>query len=181
MSLHAYPRSALVGDYVRAGVGFVLTAGPLLWVKPASVMVYILGCLAMLFAIFGFRTYLRQATRLGLTAEDIRSIGPFGTTIRWDELRHVELRFFSTQRSRREGWMQLKMKGAGKRIQIDSTISAFSEIAHTVVRHALDRGVPLDEYTRVNFQSLGVELPDGDPEPAKPSAHVADEGGGAGR
>ena len=80
MSLHSYPRSALVGDYIRAGAGFALTAGPLIWVKPASMMVYILGGLAILFAIFGIRTYVRQATRLELAAEGIRTIGPFGSS-----------------------------------------------------------------------------------------------------
>ncbi len=181
MSLHSYPRSALVGDYIRAGAGFALTAGPLIWVKPASVMVYILGGLAILFAMFGFRTYVRQATRLELAAEGIRTIGPFGASLPWDALRQVELRFFSTQRSRRDGWMQLKLKGTGKSIRVDSSISEFSDIAETVVRQALDRDVVLDEHTRTNFQSLGVELPNDDPEPAKPRADIAGEGGGVGR
>ncbi len=180
MSLHSYPRSALVGDYIRAGVGFALTAGPLFWVRPASVMVYFLGSLAILFAVFGFRTYLRQATRLELAAEGIRSVGPFGAIIPWDQLRQVEVRFFSTQRGRRDGWMQLKLKGTGRTIRIDSTISEFPDIAHTVVRQAVDRDVRLDEHTRANFQSLGVELPDDDPKPAKPRADIAGEGGRAG-
>lgn len=181
MSLHAYPRSALVGDYIRAGIGFLLTAGPLLWVKPLSVMVYILGCLAILFAIFGIRTYLRQASRLELAAEGARFIGPFGLVIPWAELRQVEMRYFSTQRGRRDGWMQLKLKGAGKPIRVDSSISEFSEVAQTVAHQAVSRELRLDEHTQVNLRSLGVELPDDKSEPAEPPAHVAGEGGGAER
>ena len=77
--------------------------------------------------------------------------------------------------------MQLKLKGTGRPIRIDSSISDFPDIAHKVVRQALDRDVDLDEHTRTNFQSLGVELPDDGPEPAKPRADIAGEGGGVGR
>ena len=179
MSLHNYPRAALVPDYIRAGVGFALTAGPLLLVKPSSVMVYILGCLAALFLVFGLRTYLRQATWLEVAAEGVRAVGPFGAAIPWEELRHVELRFFSTQRSRQDGWMQLRIRGAGKVIRVDSTISEFPSIARTAAFRALERGVELDEHTRANFQSLGVDLPEhGRPSDAQRDA--AGEGGGAG-
>ena len=179
MSLHNYPRSALVPDYIRAGIGVALTAGPLLLVKPATVMVYILGCLAALFLVFGFRTYLRQAAWLEVAAEGVRAVGLFGAAIPWQELRNVELRFFSTQRSRRDGWMQLKIRGAGKVIRVDSTISEFPSIARTAAMRALERGVELDEHTRANFQSLGVELPEHG-HLTKAQGDASGEGGGAG-
>ncbi|MCG8689900.1 MAG: hypothetical protein MI806_01705 [Minwuiales bacterium] len=160
MSVHYYDPKALTGDYVRAGIGFALTAGPLLFVDLNSIMVYLLGGLALLFAVFGVRTAQRQVTKLELADEGVRSVGPAGTAIRWDELERVELRFFSTQRARREGWMQLKLKGGGRVIRVDSTISDFTNIARVAAMKAIAAGIPLDRYSVSNFQALNVDLPE---------------------
>ena len=70
----------------------------------------------------------------------------------------VELKYFSTQRSRKEGWMQLKLRGAGKVIAIDSNISDFDKLAALCAAQAINREVALDDHSRVNLQSLGIKL-----------------------
>jgi len=165
MSVHSYQFSDLVPDYLRAGAGFLLTGGPLLLVNPASVMVYVLGGLAALFAVFGIRTGLRQASRIQATAEDVRNVGPLGAVIPWSGLDMLELKYFSTQRNRKDGWMQLKLRGAGKIITVDSNISDFDKLAALCAAHAIDRDLALDEYSRSNLQSLGIALGSGDAPP----------------
>ena len=158
MSVHSYQFSDLAPDYLRAGAGFLLTGGPLLLVNPASVMVYVLGGLAALFAVFGIRTGLRQVSRIQATAEDVRNVGPLGAVIPWSGLDMLELKYFSTQRSRKDGWMQLKLRGVGKVITIDSNISDFDKLAALCAAQAINREVALDDNSRANLQSLGIDL-----------------------
>lgn len=159
MSTHTYSPGKLIPEYFRSGVGVLLTGGPLLLAEPSAVVFYPLGGLALLFAVYGLRTALRQASRLEVSGEGVRNLGPFGAEIRWNDLDRLELRFFSTQRSRRDGWMQLKLKGAGRAIKADSTVSEFSELARVCALTALSRGVALDEHSRTNYQALGIDLP----------------------
>jgi len=167
MTMHSYQFSDLAPDYLRAGAGFLLTGGPLLLVNPASVMVYILGGLAALFAIFGIRTGLRQVSKIHATPEDVRNVGPLGAVIPWSGLDMLELKYFSTQRNRKDGWMQLKLRGVGKVITVDSNISDFEQLATLCAAQAIDRDIALDEYSRANLQSLGITLGSGavSPEP----------------
>ncbi len=174
MSTHTYSRNALIPEYLRSGIGVLLTGGPLLLAEPSAAVFFPLGGLALLFAGYGLRTALRQASRLEVSTEGVRDLGPLGAAIRWDDLDRLELRFFSTQRSRRDGWMQLKLKGAGRAIKVDSTVSAFNELARVCALTALSRGVALDEHSRTNYRALGIELP------ADESAHGADAAGEAG-
>jgi len=160
MSVHRYPTSALLADYGRAGVGLALTGGPVLLLTPAPSFAWSLGALALVFAVFAGRTMLRQLTRIELAPEGVRSIGPWPRRIEWDRLEAVSLRYFSTKRDRRDGWMQLDLKAAGGRLRLDSTLDDFHLIARRAVEAAGNRGLSLAETTRGNLQGLGIRLPD---------------------
>lgn len=159
MSAHVYPMRALIPDYLRAGGGLAVTGGPLLLAEPAPLMGYVLAALALLFAVFGARTALRHLTRFELSDDGLAARGPMKVTVHWHDLDEVELRYFSTRRDRGQGWMQLRLRGAGDAIRLDSAISEFARIAARAGSEAEARGARLSETTRANLASLGASAP----------------------
>lgn len=156
MTVHRYPTGALLADYGRAGLGFALTGGPVLALDPAPIFAWSLGFLAAIFAAFALRTAVRQMTRYELSEAALVAAGPWVRRLPWDQLEQVRLRYFSTKRDRKEGWMQLDLKGGGTRLRIDSTLDDFHLIAHRAVEAATARGVPLADATRGNLVGLGI-------------------------
>src|SRR4051812_20790631 len=100
MSELRYPTEALRGDYIRAGLGLVLTLGPALGIPLASPANYLLLPAAALFAAFALRTWRRQRTRVEITAEGISLFCSQRVSLPWTEVRSVRLSYFSTQRDR---------------------------------------------------------------------------------
>jgi hypothetical protein len=152
---HKYPFSTLIGDYIRAAAGLVLTAGPILFTPPSSTIGYILGGLAILFFAYGLRTFIRHRTVLEVSAMGIRAVGPMKTTIRWADLEDVDLRYYSTNRDRTGGWMQLGLKGNGRTLSTDSSLSDFRTLVQHVVNGAQAHGLTLTQTTRANLDALG--------------------------
>ena len=158
MSDHRYTAAALTPDYIRAGAGFVLTAGPLALVDPTPTLAYVLGALAALFVLFAARTAIRHTTTIQLTDTAIRALGPFGGVIEWAELSRVELRYYSTRRDRAKGWMQLRLRGGRRGLRLDSSVDGFASVAGRVAEEARARGLGLDHSTLENLAALGGGL-----------------------
>jgi len=159
MRRYRYGLATLAPDYVRAVTGFALTGGPVLFADLASVMLWLMGGLAALFLVFGLRTVLRQASCVEQSAAGIRVVGPIGTTINWEDLRGVDVRYFSTKKDRTGGWMQLTLSGTRQRIRVDSSIEGFTDLARAAVRAAAIQRVPIDASSRVNLGAIGVAAP----------------------
>ena len=156
LNLHRYPSRALVADYARAGLGMALTLGPLAFFNAETVMVYILGGLGALFGAFGLRTFLRHMTHVEISPGEIRLRGPVGRGLRWQRLDELTLKFYTTQRDKHGGWMQLKLKGDGCVLTIDSSIDGFADIAGEALAAARDRRLSLNDDTRANIAALGL-------------------------
>src|SRR5687768_17512332 len=97
MSVHRYPRRALVGDFLRAGLGLAVTAGPALAVPATSVAQFVLVPLAVLFLVFGVRTWQRSVAVIAVTARDISLSAPWQARLAWSNLQAVRLNYFSTR------------------------------------------------------------------------------------
>jgi hypothetical protein len=160
MTVHRYPTGEISADYLRAGAGIAITAGPLLFADLLPVIATILAALALLFAGYGLRTYWRHRTTVEVTDEALRTHGPFGKTVPWAALDEVRLRYFSTRRDRAKGWMQLTVRGPEGTISLDSTLEAFEDVTRRVVLAARQRGIALNQATRANLQSLGLAEPE---------------------
>ena len=156
MSEHRYDSRVLTGDYVRSGAGVILTWGPLLIVEAAPIMVYILGALGGVFAVFGIRTLIRQMTIVEVSEDGIRARGPAGKAVSWDDLNSMKLAYYSTRRDRQRGWMHLTLRDSAKKLGVDSSISDFDTIAGTALQAATARGLTLSDVTRANFDALGL-------------------------
>src|SRR5260370_15008004 len=109
MTRHAYPLSALFGDYLRAAAGFFPTIA-VLAIEPVGIVgTTMLGGFAALFAVFGIRTALRHCMFIEVTEAALQSSGLLQASISWSKLDRMKLSYYSTRRDGRGGWMQLKL------------------------------------------------------------------------
>ncbi|MFN4088814.1 MAG: hypothetical protein ACK4QW_07185 [Alphaproteobacteria bacterium] len=159
MTIHRYPTSALAADYARASGGLLLTAGPLPWLADSTPALVILGGLAIVFALFGLSTLMRQLTAVTLNEDGVSTRGARNATVRWREIDKVDLRYFSTRRDREKGWMQLRLGSGKQSVSVDSTLDGFVEIAQAAARAATDRELDLSPPTEENFRAIGIEPP----------------------
>lgn len=162
-----YPLREIYADYLRAGGGLVLTAGPLLLLDLASVVRVVFGALALLFGWFAWRTLVRQRSPVELSAQAIACAGPRPCRIPWVELDQVRLAYYAPRRARNEGWFQLTLRGRrGGALKMDSSLEGFDRLLGHVLEHAQARELALDETTTSNLEALGVSAVGG------PSRHV---------
>jgi hypothetical protein len=158
---HAYPASAMLGDYLRAAAGLVPVGVVFATVPVGTVAAGILGGFAAIFGVFGVRTALRHGTSLEMTDTELRARGIWRTTIRWDELDRMRLAYYSTRRDRRSGWMQLDLGAGAARVRLDSRIEGFDRVVRHAAEIAAARGLALNEATMSNLEALGIALPEG--------------------
>ncbi len=157
MTRHAYPVSALVGDYLRAGAGLFPTVAILACARLGPVATSVLAGLAALFAVFGVRTALRHATQLEASESGLSASGPLSTTIRWAELDRIKLAYYSTRRDRSDGWMQLDLGAGAATIRLDSRLDGFNDLVERSALAAAARGIATSTATAANLKALGVK------------------------
>jgi len=156
MSIHRYSLKSLLPDYLRGGAGVVIGAGGWLLAPTVPHVIVIFGGLTLLFLLFTMRTVVRQWAWVELTDESL-SIGRGPrTVVRWGELRHVKLRYYSTRRNRSGGWMTLKLSSANRGIAVDSNIDGFDAIAARAARAIADNRLATDDTTTANLAALGL-------------------------
>jgi len=158
-SRHAYPASAMAGDYLRAAAGLV-PAGILLTSVPiATVGGIVLASLSAIFGAFAVRTVLRHGTSIEVGANGVRALGLRRCSIAWDELDRMKLGYYSTRRDRRAGWMQLDLCAGRTRVRLDSRLDGFDAVVRQAAAAAAACGLSLTPATVSNLQALGIRLP----------------------
>ena len=159
-SRHAYPASAMVGDYLRTAAGLG-AAGLLFATEPVgAVAAGVIGSFAAIFAVFGMRTALRHGTLLEASDTELHASGLARRTIVWSELDRMRLSYYSTRRDRKSGWMQLQLAAGGSKLSLDSRIGGFEELVRRAAAAAEARGLPLNDTTVANIEALGITPPD---------------------
>lgn len=156
MTTHRYPISALRGDYARAGLGLALTLGPAAMVQPGSGALWVLGPLALLFAVFALRTLGRQLAVVELGPDGVSVSGLGRSSLRWDEIRSLRLDYYSTRGDRTGGWMQLTAKGPTGKIRVDSALEDFVSVVRAASDAARKAGLEVSEATQANLGHLGI-------------------------
>ena len=163
MSDHRYQRRALVGDFARAGIGFVISAGALAIAGFSGFTAWLFGVCAVVFALFGLRTLLRSVTNYeltdtGLTRFYATGFGRSERALAWQGLNQLRLRFFPAKRDRSQGWMEITLAGDGARMRLDSTLGDFDAIVRAAVGAATRRRLALSESTLSNLAALGIAV-----------------------
>ena len=168
---YRYPPRALVGDYIRSGVGTAF--GLLIAVSnPSSPWVVgIFGGLCAVFALFGLRTVRQHLTQVAVTPEAV-FVKAIGTRdLPWQALREVRLRFYGTRRQARGdrasggGFLELTLRGNGRKLKFDSNLLGFKDVAWHAARAARDNNLSLDPTTAGNLLDIGVDADSETPRP----------------
>ena len=156
MTTHRYERRAILGDYARGGLGLVVTGLPLIVTPVATGVAVVLGGFAVLFGVYLLRTWVRAVSTVELDGDGIRSHGPRGVTIPWDELQTLELRYFSTRRDKEAGWMQMTVRGINRSIAIESALEGFDDVVRHASLVARRNDLALSDATKDNLRALGL-------------------------
>lgn len=150
-----YSAGCLMGDYIRAGIGLLLTALPASQLPSDGPGFWLLSGLALLFLGLAGYTIRRHTTRIVMNDETIESL-PGGNVIEWKDVREVKLSYFSTRADRKNGWMQLTINSGKRKLRMDSRIDGFLTIASGVLDQTRYSDVLLSDTTSTNFESLGL-------------------------
>jgi hypothetical protein len=164
-SAYRYPPRNLVPDYLRSAIGVGLLIVPTIYSMGAHWLIsMILLSLLVLFATFGVTTFIRHFSTILSDVHGLRQQGPRPVSISWAEVRDVELRYFSTRRERagrdNSGWFQLKVKGPGSQIKVDSNLSDFDELLDEVATAVTRHDLRIGDISRENFIASGHDLPE---------------------
>ena len=165
--VHRYPQKQINQDYVRGGAGLALTALPIAFLTLHTMFFWPLLAGAVLFAVYTVRTVLRQLTVFHSSEQGIAAHGPLASAIAWNDLADLRLRYFSTRRDRKDGWMQLTLRGGGQTMRLESPLIGFADIADRAADAARANGLPLNDATMNNLVALGIDHPDPDNEAAE--------------
>ena len=125
-------------------------------VPPLTPFGGVLTALALLFALFGARGFLRHRMRIRLSDEGLAVEGLRPRRLAWDGLARCALGYYSTRRNRRDGWMQLTLRTPSRSLRVDSQIEGFETIVRRAAGAARARGLSLDPVTIENLRALGI-------------------------
>jgi len=158
-SLHRYPTRAIAIEYFYSVIGMALTFGPLALTTPLPAITAILAALGTLFLVFGVRTVIRHNTVFKLSEAGIAMLGLRRAEIRWEGLNQLGLSYFSTKRDKSGGWMQLRLKGDGASMRIDSSIEGFVDLVTAAIHAARAKELELEPTTLQNLVAIGLHIP----------------------
>lgn len=156
-TIHRHTFRSLTADYTRSGGGLLVTVLPLVSVETTGTVAWMFGAGALLFGVYGINTVIRHLGTIECSETGISVSGPFKRTVAWSEVSDVRLRYFSTRRDGRKGWMQLVVKSSSGKVRIESTLAGFADIVAIAVKAANKRGVDLSPTTLGNIEVLGVK------------------------
>jgi hypothetical protein len=156
MTEFRYPLGRIVADCSLFGGGAVMS-GIVVALAPAVLYVVLLfGGLTGVFLLYTMRTALRHRLRIAADAEGMNIKGARVRSVKWAELEAVRLRYYSTRRSRKDGWMTLRLKAGGPWVEVDSHLEGFETLARLAAEAAIRRGLALDQATRGNLSAMGL-------------------------
>jgi len=155
--LYTYDRRRLVGDYLRCGLGLLITAGPVVVLRLNDVVAIILLAIGSLCAVLMVQTAYRHRQRLHVSPSGI-CILPGGGEIPWQELAGLRLGYYSTRRDGERGWMQLNLRSDLVRLVVDSRLVGFRELVEQAADAAHRNGLCLDAATRENLRGLNLPV-----------------------
>lgn len=169
MQLHRYPPRSLIGDYCRAGGGFLIAAVPLTIGTPGTVFFILLNGLALLFLGYGLRTARLQWTAYEILPDGLACHGPLKRFHSWDKVSNIRLRYYATTREKnlrdmKHGWLELKITSPAGTLRIDSGVEGFETILNAVSEAAEKHQIELDEMTEENLKVFRGEGPDRPPD-----------------
>jgi hypothetical protein len=153
-----YPVSSLVYDYLRGILGLGISIMILQSLTLETPIFWVIVGLAVLFLVWLANTALRHASRIRFDEEGLRSMPWPKKNIAWSGLEEMALRYYSTRRKRKDGWMTLTLKSGKEKIDIESTLPHFADIVARAAYAAKQANLQLDQITLDNMDAIGVKV-----------------------
>ena len=153
---YAYPFSSIRGDYIRSIGGVVLCLSPFALGLPLTGALYLVAFAALVFALLLARTILRHVTAVTVSDGEITLKSLQEQAVPWEGLAEFDLSYFTTWRSGSNGWMQLRLRGAGKTLRLESSVDGFEEITRSCFDAARRNKLELNRTTLSNLAALGI-------------------------
>ena len=156
--IYRWPPRSLASDVVRGAVACGIALFLLLLVPIGSIVFFVLLALAFVFGLYLASTVSRLRAVVEADDEGLRVSGGLlgAKSIKWAELRRFELRYFSLQRDRKDGWMDLKLQGGGQTIALDDRLDRFHEVLARAWDAARAADVGVSEATHANLAAAGI-------------------------
>lgn len=166
MKIYRYPKGALAGDYLRAGIGVGVGLGVMLSVPPTPAIILVFGGLTALFGYFGYRTVQRHVVKVAVTDDEICNAGFSTRTLSWADLESLKLRYYGTKRQQRgsSGFMQMTLAGKGASFVYESSMQGFQIIAWRAAKAMRENGHSVDPTSAGNLLAIGLDA-DGEKPP----------------
>jgi hypothetical protein len=153
-----YPVSSLVYDYLRGILGIGISVVIMQSIGLETPIFWVILGLAVLFLVWLANTALRHASRIRFDEEGL-NIAPWPKkSIAWSGLEEMALRYYSTRRKRKDGWMTLTLKSGKEKIDIESTLPHFADIVARAAYAAKQANLQLDQITIDNMDAIGVKV-----------------------
>jgi hypothetical protein len=156
VSLHRYPPQSLFGDYMRAGIGLLLTVPPLLFFSPGAAIGLALVIVAGVCMFFVVRTVDRNRSIISVDDDGISLTSFRSVRVAWVEVARMNLAYYAIKRDKTGGWMELTLKDARSTIKLDSRLEGFLVIVMKAARIARERRLPLNQITLSNLKALNI-------------------------
>lgn len=170
MPIFRYPRSSLIGDFLRSGGGLAAGFAGLVLAPSSSFVLLLSLFFIILFGWFLWRTFRRSRTEVALTSDGISCRDFAEKRVAWREISGFKLRFYGTRREHRNkqgGFMVLTLKGPSAKLAFESSLEGFSQIVERAGEAAQACGLEIDTASQEYLLDLGIET--GHP-PAMPQA-----------
>lgn len=156
MTTHRYAPQTLMGDYIRAGVGLLLTLAMLLFLAPGTAGMITLLIIGGVCLFFVLRTVDRNRTIVTLDDDTITLTGFRSTKLAWSDLARMTLAYYTVKRDKSDGWMEITLKDAQTTIKLDSRLENFGAVVIKAARVARERRIPLNQITLSNLKALNI-------------------------
>jgi hypothetical protein len=156
VSVHRYPPQTLIGDYMRAGLGLLLTVVPLWSLQPGTAMGLALAVIAAICLFFVARTVERNRIVVSLEDDAITVTGFRKAAMRWDDMARMNLAYYALKRDKTDGLLEVTLKDAATTIKLDSRLENFGAILVKAARVARERRIPLNRITLDNLRVLKI-------------------------
>ena len=149
---------ALSGDFIRGAIAFACALFGLVFLPVGSIMFFVALLLAGVFGLYLAGSVSRLRTLVEVSDEGLRLSGGLlgAKSIKWAELERFDLRFFSLSRDRKEGWMDLKLKGGGQTISLDDRLDRFHDVLARAWDAARAAEVGISDTTHANLIAAGI-------------------------
>jgi hypothetical protein len=153
-----YPVSSLVYDYLRGILGLGISVVIMQSIGLETPIFWVILGLAVLFLVWLANTALRHVSRIRFDEEGLNSTPWPKKSIAWSGLEGMALRYYSTRRKRKDGWMTLTLKSGKEKIDIESTLPHFADIVARAAYAAKQANLQLDQITIDNMDAIGVKV-----------------------